>query len=88
MDMLEDKYDFRKAEPEWRARWETSGAHAWTPDEPREQNDVVDTPPLTVSGYPHGGVAADFSQWMSAWLGSMDLRPARRRNWRASGRKP
>ena len=60
--MLEDKYDFRKAELEWRARWETSGVHAWTPDEPREQNYVVDTPPPTVSGYLHIGHVYSYTQ--------------------------
>jgi len=57
MNQERDKaqYNAAEAEARWRACWDEWGIHRWDPGRPRDENFVLDSPPLTVSGSLHVG---------------------------------
>jgi len=62
MKSLPKQYDHLEAEARLQALWEREGVHAWNPEEGREANFVVDTPPPTVSGVLHMGHVFSYTQ--------------------------
>jgi len=60
--MLTDKYEFQDIEAKWRELWQGVRTLSWDPDETRQRSYVIDTPPLTVSGYLHIGHIYSYTQ--------------------------
>lgn len=62
-DKTENKnYDSKAVEAKWRRHWVESETYKWNPDEPRDHNFVIDTPPPYVSGKIHIGHAYSYTQ--------------------------
>src|SRR6266851_9367089 len=60
--MLTDKYEFQDVEAKWRELWQGVRTLSWDPDETRQRSYIIDTPPLTVSGYLHIGHIYSYTQ--------------------------
>ena len=54
-DALPKHFDAGPAEARWDAFWQEQGTYRYDPSRPREENFVIDTPPLTASGTLHIG---------------------------------
>ena len=48
-DALPKHFDAGPAEARWDAFWQEQGTYRYDPSRPREENFVIDTPPLTAS---------------------------------------
>ncbi|MBS0235856.1 MAG: valine--tRNA ligase [Proteobacteria bacterium] len=57
-----ERYDSKAIEKKWQDWWLNNAVYNWNPDEPRERNFSIDTPPPTVSGMLHMGHIFSYTQ--------------------------
>ncbi|MDF2964871.1 MAG: valS [Rickettsiaceae bacterium] len=62
MKELDKTYDFKVLEEKNRQFWQSEKIYKWNPEELRENNFVIDTPPPTVSGFLHMGHVFSYTQ--------------------------